>query len=795
MNWTLLQNSLLVSAGTTCLAVTLGWVAALALGSSESRWRWPMLGLSAVALILPPFLVTNTWLHYLGLTGVWRDWLPINILSLGGTIGILTLMLWPVTTLFTLAAWNRLEVTQLEAEPFLQGGKLIQWILWPLARPAVVSAAMLTFLLALNQFAVPAILQVKVFPAELWVSFNTTFDYRAAIQLGWPLVVIPLILLIALRRRSWSWDWQKAEPSSRLLRQRLGVGWVAGSVVFLMILIGLSTLLPVGQLITTTRTWTELKPAWLAGQSALAHSAGFAVMTSLCVVLAGLLSWRRRLEMAAWMIFLIPGVLLGIGLIWILNRPGLSAFYQSVGVVVLAYTIRFFAVGWSGASQAMLSVDRSLIDAIRLEGASRWQQFRIAVLPQVWMPLAATGYVVFLLCLWDVETLVLIVPPGRETLSLRVFNLLHYGHNDQVNALCLLLLLLGIAPLVLFALTRIGRRTAALAMTLFTCGGLVACKPADSIRQVARQKDSLFSGVEVIGSRGTGVGQFNKPRSIAVDREDNIYVVDMTGRVQKFSPDGRALLAWQMPQTDLGKPKGMSCDAEGRVVLIEPHYSRVNHFFTDGSVQWQWGQHGTNDGQLAFPRAVAINAQGDYYVSEYGIRERVQRFTRHGAQFAGSFGRRGNGPGEFDRAEGIGVDAQGRIYVADSCNHRIQVFSPDGVFLRTYGRAGSGRGELSYPYDVRVDAEGRQYVCEFGNSRVQIFDARDQPIEIVGGAGGGAGQLSNPWSIALDSKGNLYVADAMNHRVQKFTRKPQPARVGSAPTATDGVRRPDGGRG
>ena len=51
-------------------------------------------------------------------------------------------------------------------------------------------------------------------------------------------------------------------------------------------------------------------------------------------------------------------------------------------------------------------------------------------------------------------------------------------------------------------------------------------------------ESTLFERVEVIGKRGTGVGEFNKPRSVAVDRDDNLYVVDLTGRVQKFSPDG-----------------------------------------------------------------------------------------------------------------------------------------------------------------------------------------------------------------------------------------------------------------
>src|SRR5204863_95637 len=65
----------------------------------------------------------------------------------------------------------------------------------------------------------------------------------------------------------------------------------------------------------------------------------------------------------------------------------------------------------------------------------------------------------------------------------------------------------------------------------------------------------FFSAVEVIGRRGAGIGELNKPRSVALDRQDNLYVVDMTGRVQKFSPAGQFLLSWQMPQTDKGKPK------------------------------------------------------------------------------------------------------------------------------------------------------------------------------------------------------------------------------------------------
>ena len=312
---------------------------------------------------------------------------------------------------------------------------------------------------------------------------------------------------------------------------------------------------------------------------------------------------------------------------------------------------------------------------------------------------------------------------------------------------------------------------------------LISCMPKANDTHL---KSQFFGSVQVIGTRGTGLGQFNKPRSVAVDRQDNVFVVDMTGRVQKFSPQGQFLLSWQMPQTDKGKPKGMCRDQEGNIIVLEPHYSRVNHFSTDGKLARQWGQHGTNAGQLAFPRAVAVDDKGHVLVSEYGLTERIQKFSSDGQALLQSIGHEGKDDGQFMRPEGLGIDRAGRFYAADSCNHRVQIFSPDGQWLKTYGGAGRGPGELSYPYDVRVDDAGYQYVCEFGNSRVQIFDADNRPVETLGGVGTEPGRFNNPWSIALDSRGNLYVADGGNHRVQKFIRK---GSVGSGQWPVESMRR------
>jgi ABC-type Fe3+ transport system permease subunit/DNA-binding beta-propeller fold protein YncE len=768
MNWVLLKNSLCVSTLATLGALAFGLLAALCLVTAPTRWRRAGLAATVAMLAMPSFLITGCWLRLLGQTGAWKTWLPLNIYSLGGTVWLLALTLWPLAALLILAAWQKLEPGWLESDSALRGWAVLRWLLLPLAGSALAQAGVLVFVLALNNFAIPALLQVKVYPAELWVGFNTTFNYAEALQLSWPLIAAPLLLLAILRRKPSAWPQWQGQAHARILRQHMGASWNVVCNTGFLSLISLGLLLPLFELVTDPATWNDFFPAFSAGRTALANSALFAAGSATLCLAGALLFWRWVPAWLAWVPFLTPGVVLGVAMIYLLNHHPFEVFYQSAGIVLLAWFIRYLAPGLAGASAARLSVDPRLIDMARLEGANGWALFRQVRWPQMAASVAAVWYILYLLCLWDVETLLLVVPPGGETLSLRIFNLLHYGHNSQVNALCLWLLGLAILPLALWQLGRCLRpRAIGLCLAAGLTGG---CGPQESLTEAPLQSQ-LFARATVIGSRGTGLGQFNKPRALAVDHDDNLYVVDMTARVQKFDSHGVFLGSWQILETDKGKPKGMDLDAEGNIVVVEPHYTRVNHVSPELKLVQRWGVNGTNGGQLAFPRSVSVNTRGELIISEYSLVERVQRFAAQGRQWLGAFGKLGTGPGEFNRPEGVGTDSQDRIYVADSCNHRIQIFTREGRFIQTYGKAGEGLGELSYPYDIKVDRAGRQYVSEFGNSRIQIFDAQNKPLETIGRQGGKPGEFFNPWSIALDSAGNLYVADANNHRVQKLIRR------------------------
>ncbi|MFM1941397.1 MAG: Serine/threonine-protein kinase PknD [Verrucomicrobiota bacterium] len=779
MNYGLLIHSLGLSLGASLLALMLGVMAALAALQLRGPARRTLAGCAVMVLVLPAFLVLNAWFGLFGVGGVMEGWTPVPLFSFPMAVVIMGLVYWPLAFFPVFASWQSLNREVLDGEPGLRGMLLVRRVLVPSGAASASLAFVVVFTLSLNQFSIPALLQVGVYPVEIWLRFNAGMDARAALLASWPLVLLPALLLIWMRRRDVAWPRMGSGAVSVRWGDRLGWGirfWVWAAT---LLCLAFSLVLPLGYLLGSPSTWQELGPALRAGRSALLLSGLLAAVTATTVVL---LAWSRVRSgwfALGWITFLLPGVLIGIGLIVLLNRPWTDAVYHSLVIVVLAWGLRFFGPAWALCRRALGAVDPLLSEAARLEGASTWQHLRWVVVPQAGPMLAAAWMLVYVLCLWDTEVLLLIMPPGGETLALRVFNLLHYGHNGQVNALCLALVGMALLPglgwgavqLCRWGIRQFGgqRFPAASCLLGLTCLGLLGCRPENPTQAVLDSR--IFSTAQVFGERGGGAGRFQKPRSVAADLEGNFYVVDMTARVQKFSAEGEYLLAWQMPETDLGKPKGMCRDVDGTILVLEPHYARVNRFSAAGELLEQWGDRGTNVGQIAFPRSIVVDpATGLTFISEYMQSERVQVFGE-GHRLERVIGRAGRAPGEFNRVEGVAVDGAGNLYAADSCNHRVQVFGADGQFIRVIGQPGSGPGEMSYPYDVEVDAEGRLFVCEFGNSRIQVFEAGGAFLEIIGGPGIRPGEFNNPWSIALDPQGNLYVADALNHRVQKLTRR------------------------
>lgn len=185
-----------------------------------------------------------------------------------------------------------------------------------------------------------------------------------------------------------------------------------------------------------------------------------------------------------------------------------------------------------------------------------------------------------------------------------------------------------------------------------------------------------------------------------------------------------------------------------------------------------WGAPGGGPGQFLAPKGLARDGEGQVYVAD-SQNHRIQVFDGQG-QFVRAWGSEGVNPGQFKEPWGVAVAPDGTVYVADTWNHRIQAFDREGAFLWMWGAFGEVAApdafpELFYgPRDVEVDAEGYVYVSDTGNKRVIKYDPYGGMVWAVGGEGSGEGQLLEPVGIAVAEDGSLYVADTWNQRIQVF---------------------------
>ena len=134
-----------------------------------------------------------------------------------------------------------------------------------------------------------------------------------------------------------------------------------------------------------------------------------------------------------------------------------------------------------------------------------------------------------------------------------------------------------------------------------------------------------------------------------------------------------------------------------------------------------------------------------------------------------SFGKEGSGDGMFTFPYGVAVSDGDEIVVADSNNHRVQVFDSNGTFLRSFGHKGENVGEFNRPFGIATDKDRKIFVADKDNHRVQIFSWEGGHLGSFGGKGSLDSQLSNPWGLSLDSTGNIIVADAGNKLIKIFT--------------------------
>ena len=292
-----------------------------------------------------------------------------------------------------------------------------------------------------------------------------------------------------------------------------------------------------------------------------------------------------------------------------------------------------------------------------------------------------------------------------------------------------------------------------------------------------------YSFVKTLATLGSGDGQVNEPRGIAVDAQGNVYVADTSNhRIQKFDSNGNFVTKWGATRGSgdgqFSAPVDVAVDTQGNVYVADNYNYRIQKFTSGGTFLAKWGTQGSGDGQFNSANGIGLDSGGNVYVADYG-NNRIQKFDSNGT-FLSKFGTQGSGDGQFNGPNDVAVDAQGNSYVADyTSNNRIQKFDSNGNFLLQWG-------QVSAPSGIALDSAGNVFVAEMNNNyRISKFDSTGVSIAHWNNSGGSGGQLSGPWRVAVDTQGNVYVAEIFPaHRIVKFAPCPSLAMINTPGSAS-----------
>ena len=266
--------------------------------------------------------------------------------------------------------------------------------------------------------------------------------------------------------------------------------------------------------------------------------------------------------------------------------------------------------------------------------------------------------------------------------------------------------------------------------------------------------------------------------------DGNIYLLgrclgnSCTGRpeppVLKLDPSGRLLKTWGSGMFDF--PHGFDVDQEGNVWASDQRGHQVFKWDAEGELLMTIGQKGTEGeppGLLSEPTDVVIAPNGDIFITEgHSFAQGANRVSKYASDgtFIMSWGSTGSGAGEFNVPHTIALDSQGRVFVGDRGNNRIQIFDQDGTFLDVWY-------QFSRPSGIAITADDRIYVADsesWGTDNpgwekgIRVGNARDGTVQyLIADLEPNASEHSGAEGVGVDSEGNVYGAVVRRRMLEK----------------------------
>lgn len=235
-----------------------------------------------------------------------------------------------------------------------------------------------------------------------------------------------------------------------------------------------------------------------------------------------------------------------------------------------------------------------------------------------------------------------------------------------------------------------------------------------------------------------------KPISALISR-DKLYVCDTvlnTVIVYDLETGATGRLSGDRANGKIQQPNNIAADAQGRLYVADKLRQAVLVYGPDGEFLRALGRPGE-----ASPVAVAVG-EGRLYICD--IRDhQIEVWDSDSGDLIEVIGEKGTAPNQFYLPTQIALDAEGNIYVTDTGNFRVRKLSPSGEPLMQFGGFGDGLGQFAWPKGMDVDDRGRVYVADSRFANIQIFDAHGRLLLFFGGPGPDRGNLDLPAGLSV----------------------------------------------
>jgi iron(III) transport system permease protein len=451
----LLLHSIGLAAAVATGGMILGTLTALALWRWDTGARSYLRWLVLITAALPAYIHALAWTASVNAINPGLERLGMPTIPLEGWTGswwVHLMALLPIAVGLALVGLKSIEPRLVEAARMARSDTYSLFrVILPLAMPSLLAAGGLLFLLSLLDYSVPSLFSVNVYSLEIFAEFSASNQPTRAFLLSLPLLVIAVAVITV------SFSTLKKAAQSPALRAgtwQVKPAWPAWLVILqsaAVIVLAVQIILPLISLIISAGTWNNLTAAVGAAGQEIGFTFQTALATVICCIPLALAaaagidkSGKRR---GLWWLLVtaplaIPPPLTGIGLISIWNHPFLLDIYGSGAMPVLAGLARFTPLAVIVLTAQFSRIDPLLIDAARVIQKSRWQELRRIRVPLL-LPglLAATG-ICFVLTAGELGATLLVAPPGQATLTMRIYNFLHYGESSTVAGLCLMMVLI-----------------------------------------------------------------------------------------------------------------------------------------------------------------------------------------------------------------------------------------------------------------------------------------------------------------------------------------------------------------